>query len=108
MRPECVRALAYILSSQNALTKSVIFAQASAPTADQLKRFFSICFVYWSDIKKQTDIRSLFAYIRSLELIAGKGKTSDLHNYLRDQILHNPHIKPDLSEEYRLHFISRG
>ncbi|MCL2704520.1 MAG: hypothetical protein FWE91_13115 [Defluviitaleaceae bacterium] len=105
MRQELSRALTYVLSSQNALTKACLYAPNAQLISDRLKRFYCTCFAFWPDVKKKTDVRSLFAYIRALERIAGKNKLGGLQGYLKDQILHNPHIRPDLSEEYKTQFM---
>jgi hypothetical protein len=106
MRAELSRGLHYVLSSQNALTKACLYAPASSRVSDRLKRFFSTCFTYWPEVKKNANVRTLFAYIRSLERIVGKNKLGGLQDYLVEQILHNPHIRPDLSEEYRSQFMA--
>jgi hypothetical protein len=53
-------------------------------------------------------VRELFAYIKSLERIAGIEKMGELHEYLVSQILYNPHSKPDLAEEYKNRIIRQG
>ena len=107
MRSEVVRGISYILSNQNALTKSCLFAPDSTLTRERLKGFFATCFAFWSDAKKITGLRPLFAYVRSLEYIVGKSRLGGLNDYLKEQILNNPHTKPDLSEEYRIAFLER-
>ena len=107
MRTEALKALTYVLTNQNALTKACIYAPGLSFDSARLKRFFTTCFTFWTDLKKTVPLRPFFAYIRSLEHIAGKSKLGNLTDHLHEQILHNPQVKPDLSEEYRVEFLER-
>jgi hypothetical protein len=101
MRAEMVRILLYVLNSRNALTKACLYAPPASKISEMLKRFYSTCFAFWQDVKKKTDVRGIFAYVKCLERIVGKHRLGGLREYLIDQILHNPNIKPDLSEEFK-------
>jgi hypothetical protein len=105
MKAETARALVYILSNRNALTKACLYAPVNSNISDRLKRFYAACFAFWPEIKKKAGVREIFAYIRALERIVGADKLNGLQEYLAELILHDPHIKPDLSEEYRAQFL---
>jgi hypothetical protein len=107
MRAELSRALVYVLASRNALAKACMYALPASGIAERVKRFFSSCFVFWPDVKKNVTVREFFAFIKSLERIAGANKLGGLYDYLVKQIMNNPHIKPDLSEEFKQQYMGR-
>lgn len=100
-RKELARAVVFAASSHNAMTKACIYAKDSEAMALRLKMFFETCFSVWGDIKGKIDIGELFAYVRSLERIAGAERLGGISAYLADYILYTPGVRADLSEEFK-------
>ncbi|MDR1704208.1 MAG: hypothetical protein LBS19_05940 [Clostridiales bacterium] len=78
---EYKRAVAYVMGRENDLVKSCIFSPDKRGTAERLKRFYKAALYSLKDFDEISNTNRLFAYIKSLERIAG-AEYAGLYEYL--------------------------